>query len=88
MLCLDCGKEVNIIIEEFYSWPAHSKGLKDFFAFLFGKTKKEDDKPRCPNCKGDNLFLSEKKNKKEKDTKVICPNCSKGKLKMIDHWIP
>lgn len=90
MLCLDCGKEVNIIIEEYYKQPAHSKGFKDFLAFLFGKIKEDDDKPRCPNCKGDNLFLSNNENaeKNEKVTMLTCPNCSKGKLELIDHWIP
>lgn len=90
MLCLDCGKEVNVIVEEFNRRPVSSKGLKGFFAFLTGKNKKGDGKVSCPNCKGNNLFLSDKKKleKNEKKTDINCPQCGKGKLIMIDHWVP
>jgi len=90
MLCLDCGNEVNVIIEEFNRRPVHSKGFKGLFAFLRANKEKDVDKPKCPNCKGNNLFLSNqaKVEKNEKDTKVNCPYCNKGNLMMIDHWTP
>ncbi|MFW6287237.1 MAG: hypothetical protein ACOC2J_00630 [bacterium] len=90
MLCLDCGNEVNVIIEEFNRRPVESKGFKGFSKFLSMIKKEKEGKIRCPNCKSTNLFLSEKGKitVENKETGVACPDCGEGKLILVDQWTP
>ncbi|MFP4661861.1 MAG: hypothetical protein ACLFPF_06720 [Halanaerobiales bacterium] len=90
MLCLDCGNEVNVIIEEFNRRAVESKGFKGFSKFMSILKKEKESAVRCPNCKSVNLFLSEEGEMSTDggETGVTCPDCKEGKLILIDHWTP
>ncbi|MFW6306086.1 MAG: hypothetical protein ACOC1N_01725, partial [Bacillota bacterium] len=49
MLCLDCGREVNVVIEEFYPKK------KSIWQSIKGLWKKDDGKIKCTHCKSSNL---------------------------------
>lgn len=99
MLCLDCGKEVNVILEDFYQRP--KKGFIESLKNIWNKdcNNSNSTEIKCPNCESSNLFLvkekdkgvyyqEDKKDKINSETNISCPNCHKGKLKMIDQWSP
>lgn len=76
MLCLDCGREVDVILEDFYKQPT------GFIESLKRLWKKDDENEiRCPHCKSTDLLLD-----KEEGHGIICPGCRQGKLELIDYW--
>ncbi|MEJ6952007.1 hypothetical protein [Natronospora cellulosivora (SeqCode)] len=82
LLCLKCGREVNVILDQ-YNEPM--KKLSLGLMLFLGRNKKDEEKNRCPYCKSEDLFLSFTKDE-SKD--VSCPKCHQGSLKIRDQWYP
>jgi len=75
MLCLDCGQEVNVVLEEF-----NKKPVKSILSWI-GLKKENNDTEKCPACGSRKLLLSP-----PEKTLITCPSCGKGQLQLVDHW--
>lgn len=81
LLCLNCGKEVNVILDQFHE-PMQKFSL---FNFLKKNKSRKEEKNKCPYCNSEDLFLSYTE---ATTNKVICPKCNSGKLYIEDEWFP
>ena len=79
MLCLNCGREVNVILEEY------NKKVEGFFAAMRRLWKGEEEGVKCPSCKSKELFLNEES---DHPGGIVCPLCKEGTLALLESWTP
>lgn len=79
VICLHCGREVNVILEEY------NKKVEGFFAAIRRLWKGNEDEVKCPSCKSKDLFLKEES---ATGGETSCPLCKKGSLNLLKSWTP